>query len=142
MRVLVDTNVVIDVLQNRQPWSEDGKKLFYAVANKQIEGFITAKEATDIYFISRRQFSGQKNLDQKARKILYGLFDVFEVADTLGVDCINALENDNKDYEDAVMIACAMRIKADAIITRNPKDFKDAPVSVLSPADFAHKYLD
>ena len=142
MRVLVDTNVVIDVLQNRQPWCEDGKKVFYAIANKQIEGYITAKEATDIYFVSRRQFSGQKDLDQKARKILYTLFGVFEVGDTLGTDCKSALSINNNDYEDAVMIACAMRIKADAILTRNPKDFKNAPVSVLSPAEFAKKYLD
>ena len=142
MNVFLDTNVVIDVLQNRQPWCEDGKKVFYAIANKQIEGYITAKEATDIYFVSRRQFSGQKDLDQKARKILYTLFDVFEVADTLGTDCKSALGINNNDYEDAVMIACAMRIKADAILTRNPKDFKNSPVMVLSPAEFAKKYLD
>ena len=141
MRALIDTNVVIDVLQSRQPWCEDGQKIFYAIANKQIEGFITAKEAADIYFVSRRQFLGQENLDQKVRKILAALFDVVEVADTLGVDCKNALGIDNRDYEDAVMIATATRMKADTIITRNPKDFKNSPVMILSPSEFVSKYL-
>ena len=85
MRALIDTNVVIDVLQSRQPWCEDGQKIFYAIANKQIEGFITAKEAADIYFVSRRQFLGQENLDQKVRKILAALFKPFDVFQNLFV---------------------------------------------------------
>ena len=51
MRVLVDTCVIVDALQDRKPFSDNAKTIFYAVANKQIDGYISAKSITDIYYI-------------------------------------------------------------------------------------------
>ncbi len=70
MRVLLDTNVIIDVLQKREPWFEPGKELFIAIANKQFIGCVTAKEIADVYFFARKQFRGEENVDQKARGII------------------------------------------------------------------------
>ena len=78
MKVLLDTNVILDVLQKRSPWFEDGKEIFLAVAAKQIDGFITAKEAADIHFFSRKQFKGEDNIDTKVRKIISGLLALLE----------------------------------------------------------------
>ena len=54
MRVLLDTNIILDVLQKREPWFEDGKKIFLAIAKKEIIGCVTAKEIADIHFFSRK----------------------------------------------------------------------------------------
>lgn len=137
MRVLLDTNVIVDVLQRREPWFADGQKIFYAIANKQIIGCITAKEAADIYFFSRKQFTGEENVDSKARRIMTKLYAIFELIDTLGVDCQNAIAIENGDYEDAIMMESASRAGLNCIVTRNPEHFKAAPVPVFSPAEFA-----
>ncbi|MBR2259913.1 MAG: PIN domain-containing protein [Blautia sp.] len=139
MRVLLDTNVIVDVLQRREPWFSDGQKIFYAVANKQIAGCITAKEAADIYFFSRKQFTGEENVDAKARQVLSKLYALFELIDTLGIDCQNALAIENNDYEDAIMIESAARVRLDGIITRNPEHFKPSSVPVYSPSEFVAK---
>ena len=136
MRALLDTNVIVDVLQRREPWFSDGQKIFYAIANKQITGCITAKEASDIHFFSRKQFTGQENVDAKARQVMTKLYSLFELIDTLGVDCQNAIAIENNDYEDAIMIESAVRSGLDCIVTRNPEHFKASPVPVYSPAEF------
>lgn len=136
MRALLDTNVIVDVLQRREPWFSDGQKIFYAIANKQIIGCITAKQAADIHFFSRKQFSGQENVDAKARQVITKLYSLFELVDTLGIDCQNAIAIENKDYEDAIMIASAVRAKLDCIVTRNPEHFKLAAIPVYSPVEF------
>ena len=139
MRVLLDTNVIVDVLQRRDPWFADGRQIFYAIANKQIIGCITAKEAADIHFFSRRQFFGEENVDARARQVMTKLYAIFELIDTLGIDCQNAIAIDNKDYEDAIMIESAARAGVDCIVTRNPDHFKPSPVPVFSPAEFVEK---
>ena len=139
MRVLLDTNVIVDVLQRREPWFSDGQKIFYAAANRQITGCITAKEATDIYFFSRKQFAGQENVDAKARQVMMKLYELFELIDTLGEDCHRAVIIENGDYEGAMMIAGAGRSGVDCIVTRNKEHFRLSPVPVYSPAEFAEK---
>lgn len=136
MKVLLDTNVVLDVLQKRSPWFDDGKEIFLAVATRQIDGFITAKEAADIHFFSRKQFKGEANIDTKLRKIISGLLALFGIVDTLGEDCQNALGIENSDYEDAIMITSAKRSGIDYIITRNTKHFEQSPVPICTPVDF------
>ena len=136
MKVLLDTNVVLDVLQQRGPWFDDGKEIFLAVAAKQIDGFITAKEVADIYFFSRKQLKGEENIEPKVRKILSGILALFGVIDTLGEDCQNALGIENKDYEDAIMIIGAKRAGIDYIVTRNTAHFEQSPVPVCNPGDF------
>ena len=139
MRVLLDTNVIVDVLQRREPWFADGQKIFYAIANQQISGCITAKEAADIHFFSRRQFKGQENADAKARQVMAKLYTLFELVDTFGIDCKNAIAIENNDYEDAVMIESAVRSGLDCIVTRNPEHFKVSPIPVYAPSEFVQK---
>ena len=136
MRVLLDTNVIVDVLQRREPWYADGQVIFYAIANKRITGCITAKEAADIHFFSRKQFRGQEHVDAKARQVTAKLYALFELIDTLGDDCKNALAFNNNDYEDAIMIESGKRAGVDCIITRNPEHFAVSPVPVYSPDQF------
>ena len=132
MTAVIDTCVIIDALQNREPFSQDAQKLFLAVSNRQFEGVLTAKSVTDIFYILRRGLHSDSLTKDCVRK----LFLLFGVADTYAVDCQMALGAETKDFEDAVMIETAKRIGADCIVTRNLKDYKSSEIPVYSPSAF------
>lgn len=132
MRVLLDTCVILDALESRQPFSKDAEELFLAAANNLFTGCITAKASTDIYYLMHRH----THSDKASREVLNKLFSLFEVVDTAGMDCRRAIPSPVLDFEDAVMIETAARTEATYIVTRNLKDFARSPVPVLSPKDF------
>ena len=131
MRALIDTCVVVDVLQNRKPFAADAQQIFLAAANKQIQAYVTAKSMTDLYYLTHRL----THSDQETRQILTKLLYLFDVLDTTGVDCRQALVSDMSDYEDAVMAATAIRSEMDCIVTRNTKDYAKAKLTVYSPQE-------
>ena len=136
MRAILDTNVVVDVLQRREPWFQDGAVIFRAIANKQVTGCLTAKHIADLHFFSRKQFKGEENVDARARQVVGKILSLFELIDTLGIDCQNALGINNGDYEDAILIESAARAGVEYIVTRNPAHYKTSSVQVYSPAEF------
>lgn len=142
MRVLVDTNVIIDVLQNRQPWCESGKKIFLAIANKQIIGCVSAKQIADIHYFSGKQFREQENIDKKCREVVTKIMALFELLDTLGIDCQEAVTLDNNDYEDAILISTAIRSGVEAVITRDSNHYKSVPVTVYTIDEFLNHLKD
>lgn len=134
MKALIDTCIVIDVLQNREPFYRDGRKIFLAAAKAtgRALGHLTAKSITDIYYLTHRQ----THSDQETRQALHILFSLFEVLDTANEDCRRALSSPISDYEDAVMVESALRAGLDCIVTRNLKDYIHTPLPVYSPAEF------
>ena len=132
MRALVDTCVIMDAIQDREPFAAGAKQVFRAVANNWFTGCITAKSVTDIYYLSHRC----THSDEKARLILSKLFLLFDVVDTAGMDVRRALSSDFPDFEDAVMLETAVREEAGCIITRNLKDYKKSPIPVYTPDEF------
>ena len=132
MRALIDTCIIIDALQNREPFSADAQNILLASANKYFDGFISAKSVTDIYYLTHKL----THSDSNTRNILNRLFVLFSVLDTLGMDCLKAVESNIADYEDAVMIETALRSGIDCIVTRNAKDYSLAPLQIYSPSDF------
>ncbi len=135
MRALIDTCVIVDALQSREPFCADAQRIFLLAANQQFIGCITAKSSTDIYYITHRLTHD----DAASRKILNKLFRLFEVVDTAGMDCRRAIPSEVSDYEDAVMIETAIRTEADCIVTRNARDYTKSSVPVLSSAEFIGK---
>lgn len=132
MRALIDTCVVIDALQAREPFAEDAQQIFLAVANKRVMGFLTAKSAADIYYITHRYTHN----DQDTRKVLSTLFNLFELLDTAGMDCRKAISSELTDYEDAMMSETTLRCGIDCIVTRNLRDYEKSPVQTFSPSAF------
>lgn len=132
MRVLIDTCVIIDALQNREPFAKDAQTIFLMAANEQFAGYLTAKSVTDIYYLTHRT----THSDKDSRAILSKLFKLFEPLDTDGIDCRRAIPSPVSDYEDAVMIETAEREEVDCIVTRNLHDYSKPSVKVLSPGDF------
>lgn len=129
MRVLVDTCVLVDSLQDRKPFSESANKILIAVAQKRIDACITAKAVTDVYYLMHRY----THSDAQSRKVLSKLFLLYEVLDTQAMDCRRAITGTMPDYEDAVMAETAIRSGVDAIVTRNERDYTNAGVRVMSP---------
>ena len=132
MRVILDTCIIMDAIQNREPFAEDAKSIVRAAANKWFTGCITAKSSTDIYYLTHRC----THSDKDTRAILTKLFILFDVIDTAVMDARKAISSEVSDYEDAVMIETAIREDADCIVTRNIKDYSKSPVPVYKPAEF------
>lgn len=132
MKALIDTCVIIDLLQKREPFFEDSHLVMLAAANQRFEGAISANSATDIYYLMHRFLHD----NSKARAALGTLFKLLTVLDTTGIDCKMALLSPVADYEDALMVQTAKSSGADCIITRNERDFVNDAVPVYTPAEF------
>ena len=132
MRAVIDTCVIVDALQNREPFCKDAQSVFLLCANRQYEGFLTAKAVTDIYYLTHRQ----THSDKATREILTKLCTLFSLFDTAAIDIRKAISAEISDFEDAVMIETAMRSGADCIVTRNTKDYSNAPIPVYTPSRF------
>lgn len=132
MRVLIDTCVILDALQAREPFAEDANNIFLAAANHLYNGYISAKATTDIYYLTHRH----THSDKDSREILNKLLTIFDVLDTMGIDCRRAIPSKTTDYEDAVMIETALRSEIDCIVTRNTADYDNSPVAIYTPSEF------
>ncbi len=132
MKVLIDTCVVMDFLQKREPFAEAAKNIFRAAALDQFLGYITAKAATDIYYLTHR-FT---HSDKESRHKLNQLLSLVGLLDTSAEDIFHAISSDVTDFEDAVMIETARRTQVDCIVTRNTKDYAKSQISVYTPDDF------
>ena len=132
MRAVIDTCVVVDVLQGREPFCQDAQTVFLLCANRQYEGFLTAKAITDIYYLTHRQ----THSDTDTRAILTKLCALFGILDTAAIDIRKAISAEAADFEDAVMIETAMRSGADCIVTRNTNDYVNAAIPVYTPSEF------
>ncbi len=132
MRVMLDTCVIIDVLQHREPFWEDSYAAFLAIANRHADGFLSAKALTDIYYLTHHSTHD----DKETRRIISTLLIPLDLVDTAGIDCRRALSSDMTNFEDAVMAESAARVGIDYIITRNQRDFEKSAVPVCYPTDF------
>ena len=135
MRVLIDTCVIMDAVQNREPFAQDAQTILLTVANQQIMGYVTAKEMTDIYYLAHRCTHDQG----AARTIMGRLCTLLYILDTTESDIRRALASALSDYEDAVMVETALREEMDCIVTRNLPDYGASPVPAYSPHDFLIK---
>ncbi len=134
MKVLIDTNVVLDVLCKREGFYEDAARIMkYCEVNK-ITGVISALTIPNIVYIMRKELDAQKTGD-----VIEKLQLIFTVADWKATDIKKALSMDFKDFEDALQSACASRIKADYIITRNIGDFVNSKVTAIKPAELLER---
>ena len=138
MTAVIDTCVVIDVLQNREPFSKSAIDVFMAVSNRKVTGILTAKSILDIYYIIRRSLHSESETRAAVNKLLM----LFDVADTFAADVRMAVSSETADYEDAVMIETAKRIGADCIITRNTKDYSASEIPVFTPDEFLERLRD
>lgn len=132
MKILIDTNVIIDALTSREPWNESAEKIFIMAANNIVDMYITASSATDIYYLVRKHLHNAETARQVMSK-LYSLVGILEVKEE---DCVDALVSPITDYEDAVVEQVARRSSVECIVTRNQKDYELGLAKVFLPDDF------
>ncbi len=132
MRILVDTNVILDIFQRREPFFADSYRALQKAIECDAECLISASAATDIFYMLRKflQSSDQakERIDQLSRIVTF--------ADVQGTDIHTALIRSMPDFEDAVADAVAERNGASYILTRNIKDFAGSAVPAITPTDF------
>lgn len=135
MRVLLDTNVILDVLLNREPWVTDAAQIWRMCSDGRLNGWVCASSITDIFYIARR------------------LTDVIRVRAAVGL-CLatfmicpverGTLEMADgmpgNDFEDNLQIACAIVNNIDVIVTRDPEGFQDSPIRVITARDLLRPF--
>ena len=132
MKILVDTNIIIDALTGREPFRESVEQIFMLAANQLQDMYITAGSATDIYYLIKKHLHNT----EQSKNTMSKLYQLFGILDVTANDCQDALLSNMNDYEDAVVSCCAKRNQMDYIVTRNIKDYKQSKVKALLPDDF------
>ncbi|NLY53384.1 MAG: PIN domain-containing protein [Firmicutes bacterium] len=132
MRILVDTNIVLDILLKREPFFESSYEALKQALENDVACFISASAITDIFYLLRKGLGDTC----KAKEGIERLLQLLSIADVQLVDIQTALSDAMPDFEDAVVHAVAYRYKVDYILTRNTKDFIGKAVPAISPQCF------
>ena len=131
MKVLLDTNVVLDVLLDRKPHVADAVRIFRLVEEGRATGLLCATTLTTLDYLLTQSL-GRSD----ARTILARLLRLFEITPVTRTVIEGALRSEMGDFEDAVLVQAARQAGADAVVTRNVRDFAKAACPVFDPRQF------
>lgn len=134
MKILLDTNIVLDVLADRAPFVEEAATIFKLCETRQVEGVIYALTIPNLVYVMRKELERDQ-----ISGVLQKLTAIFEVADMRAEDLRKAAALPIPDFEDALQSVCAQRIKADYIVTRNIKDFLQSKVMAVKPSELLER---
>ena len=129
MRLLLDTNIILDILTRRAGYEQSLDVLRYCEI-KQAEGAVTTATVLDVMYILRKHIS-----PENVKESVQTLLPIVNVEDVKKADILGAFDSEISDYEDAVQAQCAKRNRMDYIVTRNIRDFSKSPVPAILPGD-------
>lgn len=131
MRILVDTNVIIDYLMVREPYYTAAEKLFNNCQTGGMTGYIAAHSISNLFFILRKNFTISDR-----RELLGGICNLLTVVSIDEKKIKSALNNQEfSDFEDCLQMECAKEVNADYIVTRNIDDFRTSEIRVILPQE-------
>ena len=130
LQVLIDLNVILDVLQRREPFFTASTQVLASAETGQIEGWIAAHSVTTLFYLLAKDRSAQL-----ARVAISDLLTILSVAAVDQGVIEQALSLPYDDFEDAVQMTAAARSGADYLVSRNVADYKEGPLPVLQPAE-------
>lgn len=133
MKVLVDVNVILDVLLQREPHVSGSGAVWAAVEAGAVQGLMAAHAVPTIHYLVRKELGSAR-----AKRTMTAILRVFGVAPVDEPVLREALELPSADFEDAVTAAAARQAKCDLIVTRDPKGFRGSPIRSLTPEAAAH----
>ena len=131
MRLLIDANILLDVLQDRKPHADESSLIWKLCETKQAEGIVTALSLANLIYVMRKELD-----PEKTELVLKQLELIFHYEDLTAANLRNAAAKKWDDFEDAVQSIVAERIHADYIITRNVRDYYKSDIMALTPAEF------
>ncbi len=130
MKLLIDANILLDVLQNREPHYQEAAVIWKLCETEQVKGYVSTLTFANLVYVMRKELTPEKIKDT-----LRALNLIFEFADLNATDLTHAAEMGWDDFEDAVQCSIAQRIHAEYIITRNIRDFRKSKVMALTPKE-------
>lgn len=131
MRVLLDANVVLDLLMEREPFSQLAQNIFLKIESKEIEGFLCPTSVTTLYYLLRKHL-GKKECNEAIQTLL----ELFKVTSLDKNILQESVKNAGSDFEDSVIYTSASHAYVDTIITRDLSGFKNSPIKVVQPHEF------
>ena len=131
MKMMCDTNIIIDVLLEREPFIEDSYKILKLCEEHKIDGFVSASSVTDIFYLVRKH----THSTELAYKAVGKLLEIVKVCSVANNDVHIAFQKKAKDFENCLIATCAKSIHCDCIATRNKRDFEGFGIPVLTPAE-------
>ena len=129
--ILIDINILLDVLQKREPFYTASANLLAAVEAGRVKGYIAAHSITTLFYLIKKDRSAAE-----ARVTITNLLQFIKIAIIDRGAIEQALNLDYRDYEDAVQMISAVQCKVDCLITRNVKDYEPTLLPVLQPVEF------
>lgn len=129
MKLLIDTNVVLDVLLRREPFFRTAAEVLNLTQRDDVREYVSASAITDIYYIANKQMKDRDTV----RDLLKRLLMVFSVAAVSEREIQNALDLAWGDFEDSVQYSVALLNEMDGIVTRNPGDYQEANMRIWLP---------
>ena len=135
MKVLIDSNIIVDYLANRKRFYDNAKAIFNLIAKGTIVGYVNTSSVTDIYYILRQSLS-----DMESRKKLKMVLNLLQVIEVTKDDCLTALNSRMSDFEDSLAEICAKKVKLNYIVTRD-RAFLKRPISI-SPQKLLAKFKE
>jgi len=134
MKILIDTDVVLDFLTNREPFFEES----YAVIQRcleDVDGYISAHSVNNIFYILRKRCSIEER-----RHLLYEICNILEIIGINKEQIFKSINNERFiDFEDCLQVECAKSMGVDFIVTRNTSDFLNSEIKALLPMDFCNQ---
>ena len=128
-KLFIDTNIIVDLIADRKPFSKYAIQIFQKAELKEIQLFTSSHSIATTHYLLKK-YLGEKEL----RDVLYDLLDYLTVV-AVDIDILKkGLRSNHKDFEDSIQILCASSIKKiDCIVTRNTKDFKASEIPAYNP---------
>jgi predicted nucleic acid-binding protein len=135
MKIFLDTNIIVDLLSDRQPFSKYAIQIFQKAENNEIQLYTSSHSIATTHYLLKKYLE-----EKELRNVIYDLLQYLTVI-AVDVDIIKkGLRTNHKDYEDAIQILCASSVQnIDYIVTRNTKDFKTSEIPVLNPDEIIFK---
>lgn len=130
MKLLIDANILLDVLENREPYVKESDVIWKLCEVNKAQGYISALTFANIVYVMRKKLT-----PEKIEEVLLTLSLIFTFVPLTETDLFDAARKQWSDFEDALQSTTAERIHADYIITRNVKDFLNSKVMAFTPTE-------
>lgn len=131
MKILIDTNIVLDVMLKREPFYKLSLEILGLAKKDDVEEYVSASAITDIYYLAYRQLRDKGMV----KKLMKELLTVVSAASVSEQEIENALSLEWNDFEDSVQYSVAFLQEMEGIVTRNPNDYKEAGIKVWKPEE-------
>ena len=131
-KILIDTNILLDYLLEREPFFEDAKEVILTCTEGNTKGCIAAHSISNIFFILRRDYDAKER-----REVLKNLCMIFDVEGIDKTKLLLGLENEDfSDFEDCLQMECAKSYGAEYIVTRNVSDYSVSDIKAILPSEY------